>query len=243
MTTARIDLEPAFILHARGYRETSQLIEVFSRYHGRMGLVARGARRPKSAFRGILNPFQPLRLSWSGRGELLTLRDAETAGPAIALGGDAVLAGFYLNELMLRFLQRNDPHPDLFALYAGAVSGLAGPDETEAVLRAFEMELLAETGYALNLLTDAVEHAPLLPEMAYEFVPDRGPVPATAASGDNPRFRGAELLAIARRDYADAAVRKSARRLFRHVINYHLGDRGLHTRRVAAAMKRQPGVR
>ena len=236
---ARIDLEPAFVLHARGYRETSQLVEVFSQQHGRIGLIARGARRPKSAFRGILNPFQPLRLSWSGRGELLTLRDAETAGPAIALQGDAVLAGFYLNELMLRFLQRSDPHPDLFALYAGAVADLATATAAEPVLRVFEMELLAEAGYALNLETDAVDHAPLRPDVAYEFVPDRGAIPAAAASGDNPRFRGAELLAIAMQDYGDAAVRKSARRLFRHVINYHLGDRGLQTRRVAAAMKRQ----
>lgn len=237
---ARVDLEPAYVMHARGYRETSLLLEVFTQQHGRVGLVARGARRPRSAFRGILNPFQPLRLSWSGRGELLTLRDAETAGAALTLTGDAVLSGFYLNELMLRFLQRNDPHPDLFALYAGALADLAFTAATEPVLRVFEMELLAESGYALNLHTDAEEHAPLTPEREYEFIPDRGAVPVVAASGDNPRFSGAELLAIGRRDYGDAAVRKSARRLFRHVINFHLGERGLQTRRVAAAMKRSP---
>lgn len=236
MSGERIDLEPAYVLHARSYRETSLLLEVFSLRHGRIGLIARGARRPKSALRGLLDPFQPLRLSWSGRGELQTLRDAELGGLAAQLHGDRVLAGFYLNELLLRFMQRHDPHPDLFALYAQTVGELCS-GEVEPLLRHFELGLLRESGYALNLEADAVTHAPLDAGAMYDFVPEQGAV-AAHSEDYGLRFTGAELLAIGHGQFADAAVRKAARRLLRAVINSHLGDRGLRTRRVAAAMKR-----
>lgn len=241
--SARIDLEPAYILHARSYRETSQIVEVFTHAHGRMGLVARGARRPKSGFRGLLNPFQPLRVSWSGRGELQTLRDAEMAGAAISLGSDAVLAGFYVNELLIRFLHRNDPHPDLFLLYGQTLDRLQMGEDVEPVLRHFEIGLLSEAGYALNFSTEAITHEPLKAEQNYDYLPEQGPVEltrsglsVTAASARH--YSGAALLAIGRDDYSDPDVRRAARRLLRQVINVHLGDKGLRTRKVAAAMKR-----
>jgi len=160
VSPAPVNLEPSYVLHARSYRETSLLLEVFSHQHGRLGMVARGARRPKSVFRGLLDPFQPLRLSWSGRGELQTLRDAELAGTAVSLKGDRVLAGFYLNELLIKFMQRDDPHPQLFALYTQTIADLAG-DAVEPVLRRFELGLLRESGYALNLEADASTDEPL----------------------------------------------------------------------------------
>lgn len=242
MTGALVNLEPAYVLHSRGYRETSQIIEAFTHRHGRTGLVARGARRPKSAYRGLLNPFQPLRLSWSGRGELLTLRDAEMAGMAVPLRGDAVLAGFYLNELLIRFMHRNDPHPDLFILYAHTLDDLDSAADVEPVLRRFEISLLAEAGYALNFSKEAIRNRPLVPECFYEFHPEQGAVEVSMAQRDAPLdallFSGAELLAIGRDDFSDSGVRRAARRLLRHVINTHLGERGLRTRKVAAAMKR-----
>jgi len=242
MTRAFVDLEPAYVLHARGYRETSQIVEVFTHRHGRMGLVARGARRPKSAYRGLLNPFQPLRLSWSGGGELLTLRDAEMAGMAVALRGDAVLAGFYLNELLIRFMHRNDPHPDLFVLYAHTLDDLYSTADVEPVLRRFEISLLAEAGYALNFSNDAIRNEPIVPDCFYEFDPEQGAVkisaPGPVAQLDGLSFSGSELLAIGRDDFSGSEVRRAARRLLRHVINSHLGERGLRTRKVAAAMKR-----
>ena len=106
----RVELEPAYILHTRSYRETSQIIEVFTPGFGRAGLVAKGARRPKSAFRGILNPFQPLRVSWSGRGELATLTQAEAVSVADVMPGSSVMAGFYVNELLLKLLQLQKAH-------------------------------------------------------------------------------------------------------------------------------------
>ena len=127
----RADLEPAYILHARAYRETSQLLEVFTSGFGRVGIIANGARRPKSTFRGYLNPFQPLRLSWSGRGELMRLSAIESIAPPATLDGDRVMAGFYANELLLKLLQRGDAHPELFVHYAALVDGLAQPGDTE----------------------------------------------------------------------------------------------------------------
>ena len=240
MSATRVDLEPAYVLHTRGYRETSLLLEVFSHLHGRVGLIARGAQRPKSALRGLLDPFQPLRMSWSGRGELQTLRDAELAGTAVPLNGDRVLSGFYLNELLMKFLQRHDPHPDLFALYTQTIAELGTADGNagiEPVLRRFELGLLREAGYALNLTDDATTHEPLEPEATYDFLPDQGAVPV---QGDDIglRFSGAELLAINAGDFMAPGAARAARRLLRAVINSHLGDAGLRTRRVAAAMRR-----
>jgi DNA repair protein RecO (recombination protein O) len=124
-SAVRVELEFAYVLHARSYRETSQLLEVFTPGHGRVGLLARGSRRPKSPFRGLLNPFQPLRLSWSGRGELGSLRQVELAGIASAPSGNLLMAGFYVNELILKLLQRNDPHPGLFTHYASLIGRMA----------------------------------------------------------------------------------------------------------------------
>jgi DNA repair protein RecO (recombination protein O) len=242
--TVRVDLEPAYVLHARSYRETSQLLEVFTHQHGRLGLVARGARRPKSPYRGLLNPFQPLHISWAGRGELQTLRDAELAGLAVELGGDAVLSGFYLNELLLKFMQRSDPHPQLFALYSQSLADLGaahsdGSISLEPVLRQFEIGLLAEAGYALNLATDAINHEPLQADCVYEFLPEQGAVALEAGrASDRMCFAGEQLLAMGRHEFSDPEVARAARRLLRYVINSHLGESGLRTRKVAAAMKR-----
>lgn len=234
----RVELEPAFVLHVRPWRETSQIAEVFSHAHGRMGLVARGARRPKSALRGLLNPFQRLRLSWSGRGELATLRDAELIGPVNQLANDRVMVAFYVNELMLRLLERADPHPLLFARYSAFLSALAIENEYEALLRYFELELLQELGYALNLQTDAYSDDALRPQQLYEFRVDQGAFAVTSTQQGAICFTGAELLAIGSGEFSTPAELLAAKRLLRAALNFHLGQRGLQTRRVAAAMKR-----
>jgi DNA repair protein RecO (recombination protein O) len=236
--TTRVELEPAYVLHARPYRETSQLLEVFTAGHGRIGLIARGARRPKSALRGILNPFTPLQLSWSGRGDLATLRQAEPGGASYTLAGDAIMAGFYVNELLIKLLHRHDPHPALFAHYASLLSSLAAASGVECALRIFELELLREAGYALNLVSDAITHQPLEPDCIYEFRFDQGPVLLEYESSDAFSFTGAELLAIGRLQFDSADRLRSAKRLLRHVVDYYLGGRALQTRKVATAMKR-----
>ena len=241
--SARVELEPAYILHARSYRETSQILEVFTPGFGRTGLVARGARRPKSPFRGILNPFQPLRVSWSGRGELATLRQAETVGAAGVMTGTSVMAGFYVNELLLKLLHRHDPHPDLFANYSSLIGKLAedasaGDASVEKYLRKFELELLQAIGYALDLEQDAVLHEPLRSEQLYEFRVEQGAVAVHRDGVDGICFKGAELLLIGRLQLDDMHTLRKAKQLLRNVLDYHIGDKGLQTRRIAAAMKR-----
>ena len=125
----RIDQQPGFVLHSYPYRETSLIVEVFSRDHGRIGLVAKGARRPMSQLRGVLMAFQPLLIDWSGGGEMKTLVRAEWQGGQPLLGGQALLCAYYLNELLMRLLPREDPHPVLFRAYGDA---LPVPDARQA---------------------------------------------------------------------------------------------------------------
>jgi len=231
--------EPAYILHVRPYRETSRMLEVFSQNVGRIGLVARGAQRPRSRFRGLLDPFRPLSLGWTGRGDLKTLTHADNAGSCLDLAGNRVMAGFYMNELMLKLTERGDPHPDLFAHYATSLVALAGNDSAEVVLRRFELLLLDEIGYGLSLATDALEHAPIDPAGHYEYRIEQGLVPVSASLGEAGQlvFRGEEILAISRLQLDCPDILRAAKRLLRSVINHHLGGRVLKTRQVVAAMR------
>src|SRR5436190_1906216 len=175
----RADHEPGYVLHTYAYKETSLIVEAFTRRFGRVAMLARGARRPRSAMRGVLLSFHPLRLSWSGASELANLIGAEWAGGTRHLGGRALMCGFYLNELLLRLLPRDDAHEALFDAYAQALAALASQD-ISAVLRAFEKRLLAELGYAPLLDRDAASR-PIEPQRLYSYEPDRGPVPANGA--------------------------------------------------------------
>jgi len=234
----RVLLEPSYVLHGRAYRETSVLLEVMSRDHGRVSLVARGVRRPRSRLRALLQPFRPLLLSWSGRaGGLMTLGAAEPAAVPLDLAGERLMSGFYLNELLLRFLHRGDPHPQVFGAYAQALACLGDGAAAGPVLRGFEMQLLAEAGYGLNLDHDAQSGLPLDPDGRYRYVVERGPVVADDADDDT-TFRGTELLAIGRGDFEGAEAVASARRLLRAVLDHHLGGQPLQTRRVVRAMRR-----
>lgn len=235
----RIDLANGFVLHARAWRETSELLEVLTGEHGRVSLLARGTRRPKSGLRAILQPFQPLSLSWSGRGGgLMTLRAAEAAGPALSLQGSALMSAFYANELLLRFLHRADPHPRLFATYQDTLIALASDPMPEAALRRFEISLLAETGYGLNLDHDAASGQRLDPAGSYLYMSERGPVSATTDSPAGMVFSGAELLAIGQGAFAEPSCLAAARRLLRAVVDHHLDGRPLRTREVFVAMRR-----
>jgi DNA repair protein RecO (recombination protein O) len=236
--TERVELNPAFVLHGRAYRETSEIVELLTCDYGRISLVARGMRRPRSGLRAILQPFQPLLVSWSGRGGLMTLRAAEASGAGIPMHGTPLMSGFYVNELVLRFLHRGDPHPRLFSGYAQTLLRLAAGEPPERVLRGFEMELLAEAGYGLNLDRDAETGERLDPERRYRYVIERGPVAAQGAAEEAASYLGAELIAIARGELADARAAHNARRLLRAVLDYYLAGKPLRTRAVFAAMKR-----
>jgi len=235
----RAELEPAWVLHGRPYRETSEIVELLTPAHGRISVVARGLRRPGAAARAVLQPFRPLLVSWSGRGSsLMTLRAAEPRGAALPLAGTALMSAFYVNELVLRFLHKGDPHADLFVAYEAALAGLGGA-APEPVLRRFEMSLLAEAGYGLLLDHDAASGAPLDPAGRYEYVVEHGPVPAGAAGEEPGTYAGADLLALGRGELDEPGTLRSARRLLRAVLDHHLGDRPLRTRQVFSAMRRE----
>jgi DNA repair protein RecO (recombination protein O) len=225
-------LTPAFILHSRPYRDTSLLLEVFSEEYGRVGLVARGARAARSRQRGLLQPFQPLLLSWSARGELGTLNGAETAGAAVPLGGNGLYSGFYLNELLVRLLHRNDPHPELFPIYLEALRRLAQAPELEGVLRRFELGLLEALGYGLQLEQEAGGGAALEPDLLYDYQLERGPVPVAQGGGSGLTLSGRSLLALHELRLEDAQVLRDAKRLTRAALDLCLGGTPLKTREV-----------
>lgn len=231
----RADHQPGYVLHTYPYKETSLIVEAFTRGFGRVALLARGARRPRSAMRGVLLSFHPLRLSWSASAELGNLISAEWSG-ALApsssfLSGRALMCGFYLNELLLRLLPRDDPHEALFDFYGGALAGLAAGGPHAAVLRNFEKRLLAELGYAPLLEREAASGAPIDPGRRYVYEPDRGPMPTSKSNGDLV-VSGQTLLDVAAGEFARPETRDEARMLLRALIGQRLHGQVLHTRAV-----------
>lgn len=229
----RTEQEPGFVLHSYPYKETSLIVEAFTRHHGRVGLIARGARRPRSAIRGTLLAFHPLRLSWSASAELGTLIVAEWAGGQAALSGMGLMCGFYMNELLLRLLPREDAHEALFDAYASAVARLGAGSEPGALLRGFELRMLRELGYAPPLDRDAGNGTPVQAEMRYAYLPERGPL-ALAGPGSNAAqaeftVSGQTLLDMSRDDFTRQETRDEARRLMRRLITARLAGQTLHT--------------
>ena len=219
----RIDQQPSFVLHARPYRETSLLIDAFTRDHGRVGLVARGVRRERSRLpRGLLQPLQPLLLDWVARGELGTLVGAEAASGPFTLSGDALLAAMYVNELVLRLSGRNDPHTPAFAAYAQCLARLADESDVAWTLRRFERDLLADLGYALALTLTATDTAVEV-DADYGYDPESGPL-AWHEGSIWPRVSGAALLALDNDECPLPEHLAQLRRLVRTAIRHVLGD-------------------
>lgn len=229
--------QAAYILHARPFRDSSQILDVLSPDHGKLSLVARGVRSPKSRLAGLLRPFQPLRLSWSMRTELGTLTGAEVHGRLRSLSGDALMAGYYLNELILYLLHRHDPQPEVFELYDQVLAALAAGEPVAVCLRRFEIELLRLIGYALNLETEAVSDEPLRADAYYEYRPGHGAVAVQRCDG-SAVFSGSDLLAIAALRLDDPQPLRQAGRLMRLVIDYHLDGKELKTRKVLRDLHR-----
>jgi DNA repair protein RecO (recombination protein O) len=227
---ARQDNQPGFVLHTYAFRETSLVVETFTRSHGRVAMVARGAKRPRSALRGSIMAFQPLGLTWSGRGELRLLLRAEWQGGQPRLQGRALLCGFYLNELLLKLLPREDAHEQLFLDYRTALARLAEEPEPGAVLRRFEKALLRELGYALTL--DNAAGAQVDPRKFYAYEPERGPVAVNGASHAGPVFSGQALLDIVRDDYSDPLTLQQAKALMRLLISHRMEHKPLNSRRI-----------
>jgi DNA repair protein RecO (recombination protein O) len=248
-------MDRGFVLHSYPYRETSLILQVWTEKHGRMGLVAKGARRPKSASRIVLVPFQPLTLDWFGRGELRTLKTAEPAAPATPLAGEALMSAFYMNELLLKLTTRDDPHEALFVAYDEAIARLralsrspAAPRtaDLEPILRRFELKLLQELGYALELAREAGSHVPIAAEREYFYVVERGAV-ATGASheGETPsnavRLRGLTLIDLERGRFEDPTTVAQSKQLMRLLIHHSLNGQELATRALVRDLQRIEG--
>jgi DNA repair protein RecO (recombination protein O) len=232
-TDARINNESGFILHTYPFKETSVVAEVFTRSHGRVALIARGARRPASALRGLMQPFTPLLLSWFGKSELKTLHAAEWQGGLIAPQGRALMCGFYLNELLLRLLARGDAHELLYDRYVGTLDLLAGEacaTDYERILRRFEKDLLAEIGYGATFDVDADSGAPIDPGARYVFQPERGALRALGQPGCP--VSGQTLIDLAADRFERQATLIEAKALMRTLINHTLGAKPLYTRQL-----------
>jgi len=229
--SARFQLEPAYVLHSRHWSESSLLMEIFSREHGRIGMIARGARKTKSRWQGLLQPFQPLLLSWSARGELGTLTGVERIATSGNLEDIALFCGFYLNELIMRLCVRNDPHPNLFQAYTGCLEELRAGHRPQPALRAFEKSLLQEIGFELQLSMDAIHQQPVEPDKTYRYDPESGAVEAGEGPADRV-YPGSILLALANDDYSDRKLMRGMRQLLQGILAHHLGSKPLASQQV-----------
>jgi DNA repair protein RecO (recombination protein O) len=237
MTARQAALAHGYVLHTRPWRNTSLLVEALTPEAGRIGLVARGVRSRGNRSRALLEPFQPLLLAWSGRGELRTLTTVEAGGRRGPPTGRALLAAFYASELILRLLGRDEPEPAVFAGYHEAVDALARGQAAEPVLRRFELILLDALGFAPPLDSDADSGAPIDAGRDYDFRVEQGATPARGlAPADALRLPGAHLHAIAAFDFSDPDVLRSARRLLRASLAPHLGSRPLRSRELYRSM-------
>jgi DNA repair protein RecO (recombination protein O) len=228
---SRVLGQPGFVLHSYPYKETSLIVDMFTRDHGRIGVVAKGAKRPLSKLRGVLQTFQPLSISFSGKSELRTLIDADWVGGMLPIEKTALLCGFYLNELLVKLLARDDPHPALFDHYVATLNELAHNEPAQIVLRKFERALLKETGVAADLTRDIHTRARVEPDGAYVVDPERGV--RGAQMGDTwPVVSGKTLIDMENEHYADPQTQAQSKQLMRFLLAWQLGGAPLNTRQI-----------
>lgn len=238
MTDHGQQLDPAFVLHRRPYGETSLIVDLFTLHHGHFSAVARGAARPRSQWQAELQPFRPLRVSWSGRQSLKSLRQAEATAPPLALAGDRLYCGFYLNELLQRLLTEADPVPGLFSVYLDTLERLADSEAgVEPALRRFEYRLVTELGFGISWDRTGDTAEPVEAGRLYAFHPERGVL--VASEGSIGAIPGEHLLALASDELDNQAVLRVAKQLMRSLVDYLLQGRPLHSRRLFARQGRQ----
>jgi len=233
----RVLQQPGYILHHRPFRDSSQILDIVTRDHGKIAVVARGSRSSKSRLTGVLRPFLPLRVSWVMKSDLGTLTGAETAGPPSGVVGDALISAYYVNELLMNFLHRHDPQPEIFALYKEVIDALVKSGNVAASLRSFEFECLSLLGYGVNLGHEFGSHAPLKADRYYQYRMEQGPV-AVERSGGALVFKGSVLNGVAEQRFDDPDILRAANRLLRDIIGFHLGGKELKSRKVMMELYR-----
>jgi DNA repair protein RecO (recombination protein O) len=242
------NLQPAFILFSRPFQDNSVIIDVFSPAVGRFGIVVKHGRASTGTHksnsnrnqqrRALLQPFVPVQLSWQGRGELKSLLQIEADGTPMMLQGERLFSGLYLNELLTRLLHRYDAYPSLYAGYVEALHRLAGNQSLEWILRRFELQLLNELGYGVDLVCDGVDGSPLSPATDYRLTRDDGFLPVyheSQTAQNKNTFRGVDLLALAAGEESEH-LRPVAKRLCRLLLAPHLGDKPLQSRELMKAL-------
>ncbi len=230
----RVSLAPAFILHQVAYRDTGRIVEVFAAEHGRLTLFARGANGPKSSLKGVLQPFQRLLLSWSGKTDACTLVGAEIDGARTTLSRERLMSGFYLNELLLKLTERLDPHPDVFVSYASCIEALCAGAGEEAALRCFEKRLLNDLGFGLQL-TMTADGRTVEPDRYYRVAAERSPQACVAEAPG--AVYGRSLAAIEAESFDDARSLRDAKRVLRAALDACLDGRPLKSREVMLALR------
>lgn len=243
---APIAREPAYLLHSREYRETSLLVDIFSLNYGLLRLVVRGAKRPTSPLKGMLQPFQPLLVSWQGRSELKNLTDLELGSKLPPLRGDYLYSGLYLNEILIKLLQAGQPSPELFIAYADAMGGMAKKDALEPALRVFEFRMLKELGAFPSFTEEAGSDRIINADSLYYWLPEKGfnridnianPPYEYAMFNQNMGgvarqyiIKGSQLIALSQSDLSRKDTLQVAKRLSRLMIDHLLGGQSLKSR-------------
>ncbi|MBT3027512.1 MAG: DNA repair protein RecO [Candidatus Thiodiazotropha sp. (ex Ctena orbiculata)] len=230
------ELIPAFVIHRRDYRNSSLLLELFLANQGRLPAIARGAKSGRSSRALLLQPFSPLALSLGGRGEVKSLTGVEPDGRPYHLQGETIYCGIYLNELLMRLLQRGDPYPALYVHYQHTLIRLASGESAGQCLREFEISLMRELGYGLLLDRTADTNERIEADRVYEYRLEQGPV-RVPGGGSGERIHGRTLLSLHRCERLDERSELEAKRLMRRVIGYYLGDRPLKSRELFQSLK------
>jgi len=233
----KYELIPACILHRRDYRNTSLLLELFTPQWGRLPAIAKGAKTGRSNRAALLQPFTPLLVSLSGRGEIQQLGQAEEEGRAYRLTGERLYCGFYVNELVLRLLERRDPYPDLYYHYLQTLARLASEDSADQALRDFEIQLMIELGYGMLLDHTADTGEPVVPDQLYHYVIEQGPVSGSLVPMDQ-RIHGRTLLCLHNRELLDETGAGEAKRLMRRVLAHYLGNKPLKSRELFQGLRK-----
>jgi len=236
----RIDLQPAYVLHTLPFQNTSLLVDFFCLDYGRVRAVAKGARRPESRTRSQLQPFQPLLVTLSGRSEVKTLTAVELSVLPLSLTGMRLFSGLYMNELLARLLQFHESHTPLYQNYQHSLVQLHGSEDIAAVLRRFELNLLRELGYQLNLEYEMDSDIPVMADALYLFLPESGlqrlPAESSNSVGLSSVFNGRDLIALRESDFSSRSAAAAAKRLTRMALKVHLGDKPLLSHQLFRSM-------
>ena len=236
---SRIQLQPAYILFSRPFQNTSVMLDFFTINYGRVRVIAKGARRQSSKYRSLLQPFHPLLIGYTGKGEVKTLGHVESSVSAISLKGKRLFSGIYLNELLCRLLHSHVEHKSLYKTYQDTLISLQGSGNLESILRVFELNLLSELGYAINFYEAYSTQEPIVEGELYKFSPDLGFELVSGQDCEEDKqdlFEGGILISIRKLEMGDKEVAKSAKRLLRIALTSLLGGKPLNSRDLFASL-------